>query len=92
MDPGKSFPAGIPHPSLSPPGNPGEGKLGVGKRKLLLDSEFYDIIKQKKNEAWMILIQRSQIQSCPQKGEGFFLWETTIQCTSMNGPIRAAHC
>jgi len=32
MPPGKSFPAGIPHPSLSPPGNPGEGKLGVGKK------------------------------------------------------------
>jgi len=28
---GESFPAGIPHPSLSPPGNPGEGKLGVSK-------------------------------------------------------------
>jgi hypothetical protein len=45
MPPGEFFPAGIPHPSLSPPGDPGEGKLGVGKRKLLLDSEFYDIIK-----------------------------------------------
>jgi hypothetical protein len=28
---GEFFPAGIPHPSLSPPGNPGEGKLGAGK-------------------------------------------------------------
>jgi len=32
MPPGESFSAGIPHPSLSPPGNPGDGKLGVGKR------------------------------------------------------------
>jgi hypothetical protein len=31
MPPGESFPAGIPHPSLSPPGNPGGGKLGAGK-------------------------------------------------------------
>ena len=31
MAPGESFPAGIPHPSLSPPGNPSGGKLGVGK-------------------------------------------------------------
>jgi hypothetical protein len=90
MPPEKSLPAGIPHPPLSRPGHPGEGKLGVGNRKLLLDSEFYDIIKQKKNEAWIILIQTSQIRSCPQKGEGFFLWETAIQYTSMNRPIRSS--
>jgi len=28
MPPGEFFPAGIPHPSLSPPGNAGERKLG----------------------------------------------------------------
>jgi hypothetical protein len=27
------FPAGIPHPSPSPPGNYNEKKLGVGKQK-----------------------------------------------------------
>jgi hypothetical protein len=31
MLPGESFPAGIPHPSLSPRGNPAEEKLGVSK-------------------------------------------------------------
>jgi hypothetical protein len=31
MDPKESFPAGIPHPSPSPPGNHGDGKLGVGE-------------------------------------------------------------
>jgi len=35
MDPGESFPAGIPYPSLSPPGNPSEKKLGVGKKPFL---------------------------------------------------------
>jgi hypothetical protein len=29
MDPKESFPAGIPHPSPSPPGNHGDGKPGV---------------------------------------------------------------
>ena len=28
---GESFPAGIPHPSLSPPGSPNEGKTGGGQ-------------------------------------------------------------
>jgi len=37
IDPGESFPTGIPHPSLSPPGDPGEGKLGVGKFPGCLD-------------------------------------------------------
>jgi len=31
MDPKESYPAGIPHPSPSPPGNHGDGKLGVGE-------------------------------------------------------------
>jgi hypothetical protein len=43
MPPGESSPAGIPHPSLSPPGNPGEGKLGVGKPSSLIDN-FREII------------------------------------------------
>jgi hypothetical protein len=37
MDPKESFPAGIPHPSPSPPGNHGDGKLGVGERYSLID-------------------------------------------------------
>jgi len=32
MPSGESIPPGIPHPSPSPPCNPGEGKLGVGKK------------------------------------------------------------
>jgi hypothetical protein len=34
-DPGESFPAGIPHPSLSPPDNPSEKKTGGGQEFLL---------------------------------------------------------
>jgi hypothetical protein len=33
MASGEFFPAGIPHPSLSPPGDPREKKLGVGELK-----------------------------------------------------------
>jgi hypothetical protein len=32
-----SCPAGIPHPSLSPPGNPDEGKLEVDKKTPVID-------------------------------------------------------
>jgi hypothetical protein len=35
--PPESFPAGIPQPSPSPPGDPGGEKLGVGKNFFLLD-------------------------------------------------------
>ena len=45
MPPGEYFPAGIPHPSLSPQGNPGEEKLRVGKRVSksgsLSEEDFY---------------------------------------------------
>jgi hypothetical protein len=41
---GESFPAGIPHPSLSPPGDPGEGKLGVGKILFILDRRLFFLL------------------------------------------------
>jgi hypothetical protein len=44
MRSGESFPAGIPHPSLSPPGDPGEGKPGVGKVENWLDKKIHDSI------------------------------------------------
>jgi hypothetical protein len=50
MDQGESFPAGIPHPSPSPPGNPGWEKLGAGKNFFLLDFSIiflYDPILQR---------------------------------------------
>ena len=46
MPPGKSFPAGIPHPSLAPPaGQSSRGKkLGVGKINFRLPSLFLSVI------------------------------------------------
>jgi hypothetical protein len=38
MPSGEFFPAGIPHSSLSPPGNPREKKRGVGEGKKTLDN------------------------------------------------------
>jgi hypothetical protein len=41
MDPGESFPARIPHPSLSPPGAIlAGGKMGVAKARIILDKKF----------------------------------------------------
>jgi hypothetical protein len=40
MPSGEFFPAGIPHSSLSPPGNPRKKKLGVGEVPFTLDSQL----------------------------------------------------
>jgi hypothetical protein len=51
MDPKESFPAGIPHPSPSPPGNHGDGKLGVGGRHFLLDKNRFFYLRWGVHEA-----------------------------------------